>query len=246
MKQIIVLFLSSVLFLSCSEEQIVEPIIFPIDEATIGVKSKKYYPSLESNQILSIEDFEYNNLKQLQKKIYYGGNREILYNYELFNYDNNGKLNCKLDYHSNINSPTGFILLDSTAYLYIGNLLTSDKTTYPYANYFIKNNYEYDGKYLVKKTTYNNEELESYIRYEYQKNKIYKETIYSRENIFVELKEYKYKDNILSEITIYSFNNEAKRKISYSYNEGGKLMIEKVDELLDYSSSLPYVIKYEY
>ena len=246
MKQIIVLFLSSVLLLSCSDEQIVEPILFPIDESTIGVKSKKYYSSLESNQILSIEDFEYNNIDQLKKKTYYGGNKEILYGYESFNYDNSAKLNYKLDYHSNINSTTGFILLDSTIYLYTGDLLTTEKTIYPYAGYFTKYSYEYDGKYLVKKITYNNEELESYIKYEYLKNKIYKESIYSKNNTLAETKVYKYQDNVLLGIVFYSFNNEAKREISYTYNKAGKLIIEKVDELFMFSSTMPYVVRYEY
>ena len=133
----------------------------PIDEATIGVKSKLYYPSLEPNQIMRIEDFEYNQNGQLQKKTYYGGDRKIIYNYELFIYDKSGKPIYKLDYHNNINSPTGYNLLDSTIYFYSGNVLTTEKVTYPYANYYEKNSYEHDGKYLIKKTMFHNEDLES-------------------------------------------------------------------------------------
>ncbi len=242
----LILLLTSLLFLSCSDEQIVNPILFPIDEATIGVRSKIFYPSLESNQILSIEDFEYNINGQLQKKIYYSGNREMISHYELFNYDNNGKLIYKLNFHNNINSPTGFILLDSTIYLYSANLLTTEKITYPYASYDILYNFEYDGKYLIKKTKYHNEELESYIIYNYKDGIIHKEIIYYKNNSITESKEYKYKNAVLVETVYYASNNEAKRRISYSYNNNGKIVIEKVDELFAYSSSLPYVVKYEY
>jgi len=82
----LILLLASLLFLSCSDE--INPLL-PFEEATLGVKSKMVYPSLESNQELSIEDFEYNYRDQLVKKFYYGENREMLYHYELFYYDDN-------------------------------------------------------------------------------------------------------------------------------------------------------------
>ena len=245
MKQCIVFLLSSLLFLSCSDDKIINPILFPIDEATIGVKSKIYYPSLESNQILSIEDFEYKD-GQLHKKIYYSENRVMIFHYELFSYDSYGKLLYKLNYHSNLNSPTGFILLDSTAYFYSNNLLVAEKESHPASGYYEKYSYEYNGKYLIKKLKSYNEELDSYIIYEYEKNKIYREVNYYKDNSITESKEYKYNDVALIEVVYYTFRNEAKRRINYSYNENGKLVLEKVDELLNYSSSLPYVVKYEY
>ena len=123
----LILLLISVLLYACSNGQIISPLFSPIDEATIGVKSKIVYPSIESNKISSIEDYEYNNDGQLIKKLYYGGDREMLYHYELFKYDSKGELIIKLNFHSNINSPTGFVLLDSTNYLYLGNLLAAEK-----------------------------------------------------------------------------------------------------------------------
>ncbi len=234
--------LISVLLYTCSNGQIINPLFSPIDEVTFGVKSKISYPSLESNQIGSIEDFEYNNKDQLLKKIYYGGNKEILYHYELFNYDINGTLIYKLNYHSNINSPTGFILLDSTKYLYSENLLVAEKITYPLAKYFEQYKYEYDEKYLIKKSKYHNTELEFYITYEYKDGKLYKE----RFNDSTEFKEYKYNGDQLIEIVFYTSKNEAIRKINYSYNGKGKLDLEKVDELFTYSSSTSHIIKYVY
>ncbi|MDA3870848.1 MAG: hypothetical protein PF551_00675 [Candidatus Marinimicrobia bacterium] len=238
--------LTFLLLLSCSNEQIVNPVLSPIDNATTGVKSKIFYPSLESTQILSTEEFEYNNQDQLLRKIYYGDTKEMVYHYELFNYDNDGKLINKLNYHNNVNSPTGFILLDSTVYLYSENFLTTEEITYPYSNIFTSYSYIYDGKNLVKKTKYHNDALESYSTFEYKNGNLSKEITYDKNSIVIESKEYKYTNLHLAEIVIYSSTDEAKRKIQYSYNGSGKIVLEEVDELLIYSSSLPYVVKYVY
>lgn len=243
MKYLIIL-LASLLFLSCSDEQITSP-VFPIDEATIGVKSKTFYPTLESTQILSIEDFEYNN-GQLQKRIYYSGNREVVSHYELFSYDNNGKLLNKLNYHSNINSPTGFILLGSTNYIYSENLLTTEKLLAPYADSYTQYDYKYEGKYLTRKSKYYNGALDSYIVYKYIRGKLSKEINYHKDNSIIEAKEYKYMGAAITEVVYYTSQNHVMRKINYSYNDKGKLVLEVVNELLSYSSSLPYVIRYTY
>lgn len=240
-----ILLLISFLFLSCSDNQITNPKSSPLDEATSGVKNKIYYPSLESNQILSIEAFEYGN-GQLQKKIYYGDNRDMIYHYELFNYDNSEKLSYKLNYYNNTNSPTGFILLDSTIYLYSNDLLMTEITNYLYANYFDKYSYEYDGEILIKKSKYDNDELESYITYEYKNGKLSKEINHYKNNTIVETREYSYKNIVLTKVVYYDSRGNVKRIISYGYNNKGKLIWEKVDELFIYSSSLPYVVRYVY
>jgi len=245
MKYLILLF-ASLLLASCSDEHIINPVLLPIEEATIGVKSKIYYPSIESNQILSIEDFEYSSNGLLQKKIYYGNNRGMISHYEVFNYNNDGRLTNKLNYYNNINSPTGFLLIDSTVYLYFGNFLTTEKIFVPSTGFFDRISYEYNGKYLIEKSKYYNEVFDSYIIYEYKNGILNKEINYYKDNSITEFKEFKYKGAALVEITFYTLNNQAKRRINYSYNVNGKIILEKVDELFIYSSSLPYVVKYKY
>jgi len=244
MKYLIFLF-TSLLLLSCSDEQMTNPIISPIDEATVGVKSKTFYPSLESNQILSIEDFEYTD-GQLQKKVYFSENRVLISHYELFSYDNNGKLLYKLNYHNNTNSPTGFILLDSTTYSYSGNVFISEKITFPYANYYEKYNYEYDGKYIIKKTKYHNEELESVIAYEYRNGKLQKETLYDKTENVIYIDKYVYEEKRLIEILRYSNNGELLTKINYNYNTEGKIILENVEVIAMYLSIHSHIIRYEY
>jgi hypothetical protein len=240
----IILLLLSLLVLSCSDEQVTNPVLFPIDEASIGVKSKIVYTS-DVSQILSIEDFEY-NADQLYKKIYYNGNRETIAHYEIFSYNDKGKLLYKLNYYNNLNSPTGFILLDSTAYLYSGDLLSSEKIMAPNSGNYILYDYEYDGKYLIKKSKYYNDEPDSYIIYEYKNSKLFKEINYYKNDIITEHKEYRYYNAALVELVYYNYRNEAKRRVNYSYNNQGKLILEEVDELFEYSSSMPYVVKYFY
>ena len=243
MKYLIFL-LSSLLFLSYSNVQIINPILLPIDEATIGVKSKIFYPSLDSNQILKVEDFEYNNQDQLTKKTYYKGDRRFIINYEIFKY-NNSILIRKLNYHSNVYSSTGFLLLDSTIYVYSANLLYEEKIIYPQANYFDHYNFEYDGKLLIKKSKFHRNVLESYSTYTYENDMIHREVKYFNDDSIIESKEYKYKDVTLIEI-YYTFNDEPMRKINYSYNENGMMVLEEVEELSIFSSQMSYVVKYEY
>jgi hypothetical protein len=93
---------------------------------------------------------------------------------------------------------------------------------------------------------FHNEDLESYIVYEYKDGTILKEINYNKNNNISLTIDYQYKDAALVEIVYYGFGNEAMRRIEYSYNEFGKISVEKVDELLMSSSTLPYVVKYMY
>lgn len=236
----------SLLMLSCSDEHISNPVINPIDKAASGVKSKIVYATLGSNQILNIEDFEYNDLGQLQKRIYYGGDREMIYHYEVFNYDNNENVISKMQYWSNTNYPTGFVLLDSTTYSYAGNILVSEKATYPLADFYEKYNYEYDWNYLIKKIKFHNEELESFIDYEYKDGTLQKETQYSKTENIIYSDEYVYKDEQLVEILRYSRSGELLTKTIYNYDTAGKISLEKLEVIAMYLSTSSHIIRYEY
>ncbi len=246
MKYLIVLILSSLILLSCSEGPLTGPGVFSFEAAAAGVKSKVYYPRDGSNQILSIEDFKYDRGGRLIKKSYYGGDREMLYNYELFVYGRDTKLVYKLNYHSNINSPTGFILLDSTVYSYSGNLLISEKKTLPQAAYYDESTYEYKNSLLVKKTNYHRGAFDSYIVYEYMDGILSKETNFYKNGSITESLEYNYRRGILTGIIYYNSIGEAKRKVTYTYGDNGKIAVETVDELFAYSSAMPYVVRYFY
>jgi hypothetical protein len=98
----------------------------------------------------------------------------------------------------------------------------------------------------VKKTRYHNEDLERYTTYEYTDGLIRKEVDYSNDSMLVQTRQYGYQGVVRVETVYYTFRGEAMRKVSYTYNDKGKLIYEMVDELLPYSSSLPYVVRYLY
>ena len=231
---------------ACSGEKVAGPELQPIEAATVGVKSMTIYPSLFSSQILSAQDFEYAGEGRLIKKTYWAGDREKIIHYELFSYGESAGPAYKLGYHANANSPAGFMLLDSTAYRHDGKFLISETTYYPCADYNERYAYRYHGNLLAGKTRYHNDGLESYTVYEYRDGRLHREVDYSKDSSMIESREYGYEGETPVTLTYYSFASEAKRRVSYAYNEAGKLVLEKVDELSPYSSSLPHVIRYSY
>jgi len=234
------------LFLSCSDEQIINSTNNPLENATLGVKTKKVYPTLESNQILNVEDFDYNHLNKLQKKSYYGGNREFLYYYDEYSYDENGLLMKRLNYHSNINAPSGFILLKSITYSYSYGLLVSETVTAPEANFCDEFRYEYNDGLLILKSSYHNGSLEYKTVYKYQYGKLRNEILYDRTERIVYFIDYIYSHNILGETRHYTSNGDLSKRIGYSYSRNGKLIIENVEVIPIYSSTLSSVVRYEY
>lgn len=234
------------LVLACSGEQIAGPELLSIEGATVGVKSAAIFPNLLSSQILSVQDLEYDGEGRLIKRTYWAGERGMTIHYEVFSYDDGGKPVYRLGYHGNVNSPTGFILLDSTVFQHEGKFLTSETTYYLCAGYNDRYDYRYRRRSLVGKMHYHNDELESYTVYEYRNDKLRREVDFSNDSSVIESREYQYEGEAPILLTYYSFLGEPKRTISYSYNEAGMLIIEKVDELVPYSSSMSYVVRYSY
>ncbi|MFO7447319.1 MAG: hypothetical protein R6W90_13195 [Ignavibacteriaceae bacterium] len=234
----------SALILSCSDINISGPYLFPVEESSAGVVSKKYYTDISFVQLLQKEEFVYQN-RLLMKKIYYSGNNEAGYRKELFYYSGR-RLMYKVNYQDIAAYPGSLVLTDSTLYKYAGDYLSEEKICFFNSNRYLKYTYEYVGKYPIKKSKFYDEELDSYVVYEYSNRKLLKEKIYYRYIGISEIKEYEYKDNFLIGTVFTEPSGAAKRKISYTYNKRGKLILEEVKELLPYSSSMSYVIRYEY
>jgi hypothetical protein len=245
MKYRIVMFLT-LLFISCSDERITNPSNNPLENAAAGVRVKKVYPSLESTQILSVEDFDYDRMNRLQKKSYYGGDREILYCYDEYNYDDNGLLLRRFNYHSNVSAPSGFLLLKATTYSYSNGLLLSERTVFPEANYYEESRYGYKDGQRILKSFYHNNSLESKTIYKYVDSKLMNESIYNEMERIVYSIDYIYLGNRLSETRHYTSSGDLSQRISYSYNTNGKLITENIEMIPIYSSTLSSVVRYEY
>ncbi len=242
MKYLTILFLSSLLLISCSDELITN---FTSPEgATAGVLSKKVY-TIESDQMISVEDYEYRNQGKLSKRSYYGGNRETIYYYEQFFYNSDGTLEYKIKYNSNIYSPTGFITIDSTVFNYTNGLLTFKKIIYPQANTFDEVKYEYEGAQLkIEKYFYNRSYAEKII-YEYNNGRIQNKLHYNNQEKLNVTTKYFYERNYVTKIEKYTPNNELVSRTSYSYNKS-KIIKETFEAIAGYLSVCSHIAIYEY
>ncbi|MGB2867614.1 MAG: hypothetical protein WBD36_04130 [Bacteroidota bacterium] len=250
MKRTLVCLFASLLFVSCSNQGTTDPGNGqgknPSEDVTAGVKTKITYPTLDSDQPMSIEDFEYDSLNRLHKRSFYGGDREILYEYDDYFYDGNGLLTKRLDYYSNVNSPSGFLLLILRAYIYSDGLLISEQDTFPQAVFSEEYKYEYSSGQLVSKSFYHNGNLENKTIYTYENGRLQNESKCNPTGKSVSLIEYSYQDNFLVESRLYGYNGDLMTKTSYDYNENGKLITENVQVIQIFSSYRPYVVRYQY
>ena len=219
----------------------------PISQNSIGkVKSKKRLASVQSTRVLDTDEFEYDSTGRLMKQMQYMGDKEMVIQYDIFKYDPGGRLMFKLGYHANLNSPTGFDLLDSTEYFYLGTLLVSEKTIYPMAQFADSCSYEYENQFLKKKSKYSRDKYESSIVYDYDDGLVRTETSHATGNQVFQTIAHQYKDGLLRESCYYNTRGFLTRSIVYTYNGAGRLMILESHEEWIFSNSMSYIFRYEY
>ena len=243
MKYLSILLLAFLLIISCSDELIIN--FTSLEDATVGVSSKKIY-TIESNQMISVEDYEYNSKGKLTKKSYYGGNRETIYYYEQYFYDTDGFLKYKIKNNSNIYSPTGFLTLDSTVFNYSTGVLISKRTIYPQANTYDEVKYEYDESKLKVESFYYNDTYSDKIVYEYEKERINNKYHYNNTDNLISTTNYLYYEKFLKETLKFTSNNELLTKTNYDYYYDGKLKRETFEVVAGYLSISSHIALYEY
>lgn len=209
------------------------------------VKSKRRFASVQSTRVLDTDEFEYDSTGRLIREMQYMGDKEMLIHYSIFKYDFNGKLVFKLGYHANVNSPTGFYLLDSTEYFCLGTSLTSEKTTYPMAQYADSSAYEYQNQVLKKESKYSRGKFESTVEYDYDHDLVQTETFHATDNHVYQTIAHQYKDGLLRESCYYNTKGLLTRSITYAYDSAGRLILES-SESASFSSLSPHIFRYEY
>jgi antitoxin component YwqK of YwqJK toxin-antitoxin module len=209
------------------------------------VKSKKRFSSPQSTRVLDTDEFEYNSTGRLIREMRYMGDKELLIHYDIFKYDPDGRLMFKLGYHANVNSPTGFYLVDSTAYFYRATLIASNKTTYPMAQYADSCSYEYENQVLKKESKYSRGKFESTVEFVYDHDLLQTETFHATDNHVYQTITHQYKDGLLRESCYYNTMGLLTRSIAYAYGSAGKLILES-SESASFSSLSPHVLRYEY
>ena len=237
----LVLFLS--MFACETEKQILNPPSFSMDNAKQGVKKIVFADSLGSNNIFSIEYYDYNDKDQLIKWTYYWGDLENIAQLRINRYDESGRIENSLIYMHNLYK--GLVLWDSIHYVYSGDLIK-------YANDYAGDKealrfqfqYEYLGSRISKSSKINPKDntIESCTVYKYDGLKLVKEIDYGSMETLIGFREHTYKNNVLAET--YK-SAPVPMNIYYYYDSKGKLVLEEFYEISN-KNKLFGVKSYEY
>lgn len=212
------------------------------------------YSSLHSDKPVSIvEEYEYdekNRISKVSSPAYQDGKIVGIIKYDLYEYNSKEQLEKITNYNANINSPTGFINLINYSYTY-SNDGNKEKQyiEYPQIGSFEYLLYKYSDNRLVKIEKYGNiNQLESYVVNEYDNSgNIVKETSYGKDNQQYSYTQHLYENGQNVQSDVFAGKNiEHVREIFRTYDENNNLIILESNELSLYSSSMSYVLKYEY
>ncbi|MCG6189004.1 hypothetical protein [Maribellus maritimus] len=161
------------------------------------------------------------------------------------NYNSIGQLVKIENYHANSNSPTVFINLKNYVYSCTddGKIdkieVSNDYSLYKYENNLLTRIEEYG----------NSGGLERYTEYEYDNSgKLIKETDYGSDNRPCAYTKHSFKNGLNIQSDIYNGEEMTTRvrEIHRTYDGNNNLIIKESNELLLTSSTISYVLRYEY
>ena len=212
------------------------------------------YSSLHSDKPGSIvEEYEYdekNRVSKVTSPAYQDGQIVEIIKYDLYEYNSKEQLEKVTNYNANINSPTGFINLINYKYTYSKDGKKEKLyIEYPQIGSFEYLLYKYSDDRLEKIEKYGNtNQLESYVVNEYDNSgNLVKETSYGKDNQQYSYTQHIYENGQNVQSDVFAGKNiEHAREIFRTYDENNNLVILESNELLLYSSSMSYVLKYEY
>ena len=241
------------LFASCQKEN-----DFSDSELLQGnarLKRVLLFATIDSEEPLSIlEEYEYDEKGRISKVSAPFGDRDGLLYYNLYEYNSANQLMKIVNYHSNINSPTGLINLKNYIYSYSSDgKIEREYIEYPQINSFEYFVYEYQNNQfvkinkLVKISKYDNKnELESYVVNQYDNSgKLIKETSYAYDNHCISYTIHTYSGILLLKSDVYRGGVHL-REILRTYDMNNNLIILESNELSMLSSAMSCVLRYEY
>lgn len=177
------------------------------------------------------------------------------YYYIDYKYNSTNQLIEKVRYHANIYSPTGYMILAKYYYTYSheGKLI-KEYIEYPVISSFGYSLYYYfmDKLIIVQKYETGTDELESYTRYDYDKcGRLIKESEVHMVNtfqIFVTENKYQSGHNYRSDVYVKEDDSSYThlREMLKTYDDDNNLIINEINELIEYSAQPSHVLKYEY
>jgi hypothetical protein len=248
LKSIFQIQLFVLLFVACTPEGSVNP----EEEYTYRLWKRNHLSIITDSIPYCFDLFKYDSLNRIEKSWPCISNYSDTISsivYLSFGYNEMNQLGYQLT-HNFCGEQVGWIIADSTCFLYRDNLLISEETYYPNTNdvpYIFT--YEYDNKLKIRKYLHRNNLLKYWISYEYFEQQCTKETMYDDSaglsSVNYTTHEYIKGLKIRSE-SHFSDNNKIFQTINYTYDKGNKLIMEEsiVDSEIQYP--LPYIYRYEY
>ena len=237
---------------SCkNENETIDSITYP---KNAKLKRILGYSSVHSDKPNSIvEEYEYdekNRVSKVSSPAYQDGKIVGIIKYDLYEYNSKEQLEKITNYNANTNSPTGFINLITSNFTYSNDGKKEKQyVAYPKIGSFEYLLYKYSNDRLVKIEKYGNtNQLESYVVNEYNNSgTLVKEISYGKDNQQYSYTQHLYENgqNVQSDV-FAGKNMEHIREIFRTYDENNNLIILESNELSLVSSSMSYVLKYEY
>lgn len=242
-----------ILFSGCRKES------GPLDALTYqkGAKLLRIllYSSIENKNPLYItEEYEYdksNRVSKISSPMYQDGKVSGILKYDLYEYNPKGQLAKIANFNSNISSPTGFINLKNTTYTYSEDGRKEKAITeYPQINSSEYSLFTYNSNQLVKIENYDkSNKLIAYITNNYDNSgNLIKETSFSNDDRPISYTSHTYKNglNVRSDVFSGLDMKVHIREIIRTFDKNKNLIILKSNELSIFSSTMSYVLKYEY
>lgn len=220
------------------------------------LKQVQLYGSVDSDlPIAIIEEYEYDDngrISRVSSPMYNEGRITGTTWYELYEYNNAGRLTGKRNFNANLNAPSGFINLKNYSYEYSpdGNK-EKELIEYPLAGLSEYTLYTYyHGKPVRAEKFDNRENLESYTTYSYDHSgKLITEHFYSSDDLLMSFTVHTWYNGLQirsDEYSVWGNRRTHLRELIRQYDNDNNLTTLESNELSMFSSRASYVFKYEY
>ena len=216
------------------------------------LKQVLLFSNIDSQDPISIvEEYEYDDngkISKVSSPMYDNGTIVGTIKYDLYEYNSSCQLIKIMNYNANINSPTGFINLKNTSYIYsTDGKKIKESIEFPLVGISEYSDFEYNNGLLVKVKTYSHNNLDYYTEYKYDKSdKVIKETQYSSDDQCISYTIHSYTGLQQTKSDIYTSTNEHYRLINRTFDKNNNIIVLESKELSIYSSMMSHVLRYKY
>lgn len=222
-------------------------------QANAKLKQVLLFSNIDSQDPISIvEEYEYDvngKISKVSSPLYDNGTIVGTIKYDLYEYDSSGQLIKIMNYNSNINSPTGFINLKNTSYIYSTDGEKIKETIdYPLGGITEYSDFEYQNGLLSKIKKYSGNKLETYTEFQYDNSdKLIKETFYASDDHCISYTIHSYTGLLQTKSDLYDYpSNEHYRSINRTFDKNNNIITLESEELSFYSSMMSHVLRYKY